>query len=67
LSAVAISLIGERDTGRAQVPSGRVELAILIASAILSMVTSLFALAYAMLPYVLNLATPLVARAVYPR
>ena len=67
LSAVAISMIGERDTGRAQVPSGRVELAILIASAILSMTTSLFAPAYAMLPYVLNLATPLVARAVYPR
>ena len=40
LSAIAISLIAERDSGRARVPSGRVELAILIASAVLSMVSA---------------------------
>lgn len=67
LSAIAISLIAERDSGRARVPSGRVELAILIASAVLSMVTSLFAPDCAMLLYLLNLASPLVARAVYQR
>jgi len=36
LSALAISLCAERDTGRARLPSGRVELCILIASAVLS-------------------------------
>jgi len=66
LSALAISLCAERDTGRA-LPSGRVELGILIASAVLSIVTSLFAPAYAMLPYLLNLASPLAPRAVYQR
>src|SRR5215831_14384632 len=65
LSALAISLCAERDTGRARLPSGRVELCILIASAVLSIVTSLFAPAYAMLSYLLNLASPLAARAVY--
>jgi hypothetical protein len=54
----------ERDSGRAPVNDGRVELAILIASALLSIVTSLIAPDYAMLPYLLNLATPLVKRAV---
>ena len=65
LSAIAISYIGERDSGRAPVPSGRVELTILIVSAVLSMITSLFAPDYAMLLYLLNLASPRVARAVY--
>ena len=67
LSALSISLCAERDTGRAGLPSGRVELGILIASAVLPIVTSLFAAAYAMLPYLLNLASPLAARAVYGR
>ena len=67
VSALAISAIAERDSGLARAQSGRVELAILIASAILSIVTSLFAPDYAMLPYLLNLATPRVARAVYAR
>ncbi len=66
VTALAISLIAERDSGR-DMPSGRVELAILIASAVLSIITSLFAPAYAMLPYLLNLAAPLTARAVYRR
>jgi hypothetical protein len=59
----AVSVDGPR--GRA--PSGRVGLAILIASAVLSIITSLFAPDYAMLLYLLNLASPLVARAVYQR
>ena len=67
VSALAISRIAERDTGRARVANGRIELGILIASAILSIVTSLFAPGYAMLPYLLNLAAPLAARAVYQR
>jgi uncharacterized membrane protein len=67
VTAIAISLIAERDSGRARAPSGRVELGILIASAVLSMVTSLFAPDHAMLLYLLNLASPLVARVVYQR
>ncbi|MGH6791659.1 MAG: TMEM175 family protein [Methyloceanibacter sp.] len=67
LSALAISWAAERDNGRVRVPSGRIELTILIASAILSMITSLFAPDYAMLLYLLNLASPLAARAVYQR
>ncbi|MGH6826223.1 TMEM175 family protein [Methyloceanibacter sp.] len=67
LSAIAISRIAERDSGRSRVPSGIVELGVLIVSAVLSMATSLFAPDYAMLLYLLNLASPLVARAVYRR
>jgi uncharacterized membrane protein len=67
VTAIAISLATERDSGRARVPSGRVELGILILSAILSIITSLFALNDAMYLYLLNLASPLVARAVYRR
>ena len=65
LSALAISLIAERDSAR--VPSGRVELAILIVSAVLSMIASLWSPDNAMLFYLLNLASPVVARAVYQR
>jgi uncharacterized membrane protein len=67
VTALAIARIAERDMGRARVDDGRVELGILIASALLSIVTSLVAPAYAMLPYLLNLAAPLAARAVYRR
>jgi TMEM175 potassium channel family protein len=67
LTAIAISLIAERDSGRARLPSGRVELGILIASAVLSIITSLFAPDSAMLLYLLNLVSPFVARAVYQR
>jgi uncharacterized membrane protein len=67
LTAIAISLIAERDSGRARGPNGRVELSILIASAVLSIITSLFAPDSAMLLYLLNLASPFVARAVYQR
>jgi len=67
VTALAIGRFAERDSGRARVENGRVELTILLASAVLSIVTSLFAPAYAMLPYLLNLAAPLAARAVYAR
>ncbi len=67
LTALAMSLIAERDSGRPRVADGRVELTILIVSAVLSMVTSLFAPGYAMYPYLLNLAAPFAARAVYER
>jgi len=64
LTAIAISLIAERDRGRARVQNGRVELGILIVSAVLSIITSLFAPDSAMLLYLLNLASPFVARAI---
>lgn len=67
VTALAISRLAERDSGRARVEDGSVELTILIASAVLSIVTSLFAPAYAMLPYLINLASPLAARGVYQR
>lgn len=67
VTALAISRIAQRDGGRAGTPNGRVELGILIVSAVLSMVASLFSPDYAMLLYLLNFASPRVARAVYRR
>ena len=67
VTALAITLVAERDSGRPRKQGGRVELGILFASAIVSIATSLFAPAYAMLPYLLNLAAPLAARAAYQR
>lgn len=63
VTALFISRVAERDSGRAQVPSGYVENGILIASALLSIMTSLFAPDYAMFPYLINIASPLAARA----
>jgi uncharacterized membrane protein len=65
VTAFAITRIAERDSGRERVNDGWVELAILVASALLSIGVSLFAPDYAMLPYLLNIATPFAARAVY--
>jgi uncharacterized membrane protein len=62
LTAIAISLIVERDAGRKLVSSGRLELGILIASALLSIALSLVAPGYAMLAYLINLAAPFAAR-----
>jgi uncharacterized membrane protein len=67
VTALAITRAAERDSGSGRAADGRVELSILIASAILSVVLSLFAPDYAMLPYLLNLASPLAVRAVYGR
>jgi len=62
LTAIRISFVVETDTKRRIVPGGRVDLAVLISSALLSMVTSLFATESAMLAYFLNVATPLLHR-----
>jgi hypothetical protein len=67
VTALAISRLAQRDSGRARVDDGRVELGILILSAILSMIASLWSPDNAMLLYLLNLATPLATRAVYRR
>lgn len=65
LTAIAISLIAERDAGRKLKQDGRVELGVLIASALLSIAVSLFDPGYAMYAYFLNFAAPLVARVVH--
>jgi len=67
LTALIISRVAERDSGRARSASGYVEGGILILSAVLSMIASLWSPDDAMLFYLLNLASPLVARAVYQR
>ena len=66
VTALAISRVTERDSGRARVSEteGRVKLGVLIASAVLSMIASLYSPGYAMLLYLLVIASPLVARVV---
>ena len=66
VTALAISRLSARDSGRAGAASsdGRVELGVLIVSAVLSMIASLWSPDDAMLLYLLNLASPLVARVV---
>lgn len=59
-TAIGITLVIERDIRRRLVPSGRPEYAVLIASAILSMVIAFFSPDDAMYAYFLNLASPLV-------
>jgi hypothetical protein len=65
VTALLISRFTERDSGRAGAPDGRVKLGVLIASAVLSMIASLYSPDYAMLLYLLVIASPLVKRAVY--
>ena len=67
VTALAISRAAERDSGRAGAPDGRIKLGVLIAAAVLSMIASLYSPDYAMLLYLLVLASPLVARVVYRR
>jgi hypothetical protein len=67
LSVIAISLIAGTKSGRARLPDGSIELGILIASALLSVAIASVAPGYAMYAYLLNLATPLVAPAIYGR
>ena len=62
LTALRISFVVERDTRRRLADSGRVDLAILIASALLSMAISPIDSESAMLAYFLNVATPLLHR-----
>jgi uncharacterized membrane protein len=65
VTALATARLAERDSGSPHIANGRVELGILIVSALLSMVASLYSPDDAMLLYLLNLATPLVKRIVY--
>ena len=62
LTAIAITLVIERDIQRRLVPSGRPEYGVLIASAILSMAIGFYNPDVAMYAYFLNLASPLVRR-----
>lgn len=64
LTALFISRIAERDSGRARSTSGYVEGGILILSAVLSMIASLWSPDDSMLLYLLNLAPPFVKRVV---
>jgi hypothetical protein len=65
VTAFAIARAAGRDSGRADEPDGRVKFVVLILSAVLSMIASLWSPDYAMLLYLLVLASSLVARAVY--
>jgi uncharacterized membrane protein len=62
--ALVISRIARRDSGDTGGGGGRVELGMLILSAVMSMIASLYSPDYAMLFYLLTIASPLVARAV---
>lgn len=62
LTAIAITLVIERDIGRRLVASGRVEFSLLIASALLSMAIGVVAPDGAMYTYFLNFVAPLVRR-----
>ena len=66
LTAIAITLVIERDIGRRLVGSGRVEFSLLIASALLSMAIGVISPDSAMYAYFLNFAAPLVRRWVIP-
>jgi uncharacterized membrane protein len=66
-TSLLVSRAAERDSGRAGEADARIKLGVLIASAVLSMIASLYSPDYAMLLYLLVLASPLVARAMYRR
>jgi len=65
ITALAISRIGHRDSASASIDDGRVELGVLIVSAVLSMIASAYSPDNAMYFYLLNFATPLVKRVLY--
>lgn len=62
VTSLAITLVIERDIGHRLITSGRIELVVLIASALLSMAIAVFAPDAAMYAYLLNLAPPLCRR-----
>jgi len=64
LTGILISRAAKRDSGRDDASDGSIEFGLLIASAVLSMLLSLWSPDYAMLAYLLNLAAPLVSRVV---
>ncbi len=67
LSAMVLLLLGGTRTARERLPDGTVELGMLIASALLSVVVAEISPGNAMFAYLLNFATPLVAPAIYRR
>jgi uncharacterized membrane protein len=67
VTALAINRIAGRDSARPGADDGRVELGILILSAVLSMIAAPFSPDNAMYFYLLNLASPLVKHAVNRR
>ncbi len=60
VSALAIANIAEKETGEVRSRSGRGDLFLLMASALLSVVISFFSAEHAMFAYLLNFAKPLV-------
>ena len=63
VTALLVARAARRDSGITQADDGRVELGILILSAMLSMIAALWSPDMAMLLYLLNFAAPLVKRA----
>ena len=64
VSALAVGAIAEKETGQRRPQSGRRELLLLVASALLSVVISFFSAEHAMFAYLLNFAKPLVKKRV---
>ncbi|WP_108682996.1 TMEM175 family protein [Methyloceanibacter sp. wino2] len=64
VTGILIARAAKRDSGHADAHDGRIEFALLIASAILSMLISLVSTDYAMLAYLLNVAAPYLRRRV---
>jgi uncharacterized membrane protein len=62
MASLATSFVAEHDSGQKPDRTGRIDLVVLIASAILSVIVSFFEPRYAMFAYFLNFAKPLVAR-----
>ena len=62
MTSLAIALVIERDIGHRLAASGRIELGVLIASALLSMAIAVFSPDVAMYAYLLNLSPPLFRR-----
>lgn len=62
VTGILISRAAKRDSGRDDASDGRIEFGLLIASAVLSMLVSLWSPDYAMLAYLLNVAAPFMRR-----
>jgi TMEM175 potassium channel family protein len=62
LTGAGISYAVQLDVGHRLVATGRKEFALLIASALLSMIIAVFSPDHAMIAYLLNLASPLIPR-----
>ena len=62
VTGILIARAARRDSGHEDAHDGRIEFALLIASAILSMLISRVATDYAMLAYLLNVAAPFLRR-----